>query len=94
MKLELELENGKYTIIRHDDASVEVRRYGEPWRNLTGDKLFGAMLDMIIEHQERIEAIRKETKMLVDNYDFVRKERLMTKMKCEIGAIYDDYYQR
>jgi hypothetical protein len=77
--MKLELENGKYTIIRHDDGGMECLRYGEPWRELNGDKLFGAMLDMIIEHQERIKAIRKETKMLVDNYDFVRKERLMKK---------------
>jgi len=73
--MKLELENGKYTIIRHDDASVEVRRYGEPWRNLTGDKLFGAMLDMIIAQQRHIEDIRQTAKNLTDNYNLIRKDR-------------------
>jgi len=38
------LEEGKY-IIECDGGSVKALRYGEPWRDLTGDKLIGALLD-------------------------------------------------
>lgn len=42
-------EGGKYTVIEHDDGSMEALRYGEPWRDLTGDKLIGAMLAALEE---------------------------------------------
>ena len=37
------LEEGKY-IIECDGGSVKALRYGELWRDLTGDKLIGALL--------------------------------------------------
>ena len=39
--------DGKYTIIFHDSGSMEALRYGEPWRDLTGDGLVLAMLQEI-----------------------------------------------
>lgn len=38
------LEDGKYTI-ECCGGSMKALRYGEPWRDLTGDKLIGALLD-------------------------------------------------
>lgn len=35
----LSFANGKYTLIEHLDGRLEALRYGEPWRDLTGDKL-------------------------------------------------------
>lgn len=43
----LKLEDGKYEIRRHDNGSMDALRHGEPWRDLTGDKLIGAMFDEI-----------------------------------------------
>jgi hypothetical protein len=31
--------DGKYTLRRHADARMEALRYGEPWRELSGDNL-------------------------------------------------------
>ena len=39
------LEGGKYEIIDHEDGRLEARRYGEPWRDLTGDKLVHSLFD-------------------------------------------------
>lgn len=44
---EITLENGKYTLIRHEDGRMEALRYGEKWRDLTGDKLIAALIDAI-----------------------------------------------
>jgi len=54
----LELENGKYTIIRSDDyTKFEALRYGESWQNLTGNKLMHSMVDLIQEQSERIKIL-------------------------------------
>lgn len=42
--IKLILEGGKYTLIQHDDGRMECLRYGEPWRDLTGDHLVAALL--------------------------------------------------
>ena len=42
----LKLEDGKYEIRRHDDGHMDALRHGEPWRDLTGDKLVGALFDV------------------------------------------------
>ncbi len=40
------LEEGKY-MIECTDGKMQALRYGEPWRDLTGDKLIGALLNEI-----------------------------------------------
>jgi len=42
------LEDGKYTVLR-DDGCLRALRNGEPWRDLTGEKLVGALCDRIDE---------------------------------------------
>lgn len=49
MSSALILEDGKYAVLRHDDGSMEALRNGEPWRDLTGDKLVGALCSRIDE---------------------------------------------
>lgn len=39
----LNLEDGKYTVISHRGI-IKAERYREPWRDLTGDKLIGALV--------------------------------------------------
>lgn len=41
------LEQGKYTIEHIDGVGLQVRRHGEPWRDLTGDKLVLALVQRI-----------------------------------------------
>jgi len=50
----INLDNGKYIVIIHDNYTMEALRYGEPWRNLTGDNLIYYMFQRIIDLEERI----------------------------------------
>lgn len=43
MIFELPLEEGKYTVL-YDNGKIEILRYGEPWRNETGDGFLHALL--------------------------------------------------
>ena len=49
---EIRLENGKYTLIS-DRGILKALRYGEPWRDLTGDKMISSMFS-------EIESLRQE----------------------------------
>ncbi len=47
------LEDGKYTLIHHKKhGGITVLRYGETWRNETGDKLILSMFQKIRELEE------------------------------------------
>lgn len=39
-----EFEGGKYTVVRKEGGSLRALRHGDPWRDLTGDKLVASML--------------------------------------------------
>ena len=47
-------DDGKYKIIQHKDWSLTAERYGEHWRELTGDKLILALLDKIVALQDDV----------------------------------------
>jgi len=36
--MRIDLEDGKYTYLLDDIGGQQALRYGEPWRDLTGDK--------------------------------------------------------
>lgn len=58
---QIDLCDGKYSIAKTDGAgALSAFRYGEPWRDLTGDKLVGAMFDEIVALRELIAAPRCE----------------------------------
>lgn len=44
-----ESPDGKYRVQRDDSGYMAAFRYGEPWRDLTGDNLVGVLLDRIDE---------------------------------------------
>lgn len=48
----IQLDNGKYTVIHNDGLNLHALRYGEAWRDLTGDGLVLAMA-------QEIEALRE-----------------------------------
>ena len=47
--LNIDVADAKYTVIQHRDGRVEAMRYGELWRDLTGDNLVLAMAQEIQE---------------------------------------------
>lgn len=46
--MKVSLEGGKYEVT-YDLGIIRATRHGEPWRDLTGDKLVGALVDRIEE---------------------------------------------
>lgn len=58
---EIELENGKYTIILEDGGEVHAYRYGDWWRELTGDNLVMALVYEVEELREKVEELREKT---------------------------------
>jgi hypothetical protein len=58
----LSLENGKY-IIESEGGFCVAKRYGDAWRDLTGDKLFGAMMSEVErlekQHTEDVALLRE-----------------------------------
>jgi len=51
METRIEIEDGKYAVVHDNGADLRALRYGEPWRDLTGDGLVLAMA-------QEIEALR------------------------------------
>jgi hypothetical protein len=56
MRLEATVAEGKYTIISENGVGTHALRYGEPWRDLTGDGMVLAMLQEIVELRAMITA--------------------------------------
>lgn len=55
----LDFEDGKYTMIS-DRGKMSSLRYGEPWRDHTGDHLLGCMFSKIQEQAAEIESLRDD----------------------------------
>ena len=60
----IEVCGGKYTIIFYPDGKMEALRYGEAWRDLTGDGMVLAMMHEIQDLKEKIQ--RMEDQQLDD----------------------------
>lgn len=61
-------DDGKYTVNVDERMNVLALRYKEPWRDLTGDKLVGAMLATIEEMQSLLRAVQDTRgKHYIDN---------------------------
>ena len=57
MKQEITLENGKYThVFDNTTGEQTVLRYGEPWRDETGDGFILVMAQEIFELREKLYA--------------------------------------
>lgn len=55
--LDISLDNGKYTLPLDDSGRLIALRYGEPWRDLVGDKLVLALA-------QEVEKLRIELNLL------------------------------
>lgn len=50
----IELAEGKYTVLYDSDTgAIETLRYGEPWRDHVGDHLVGALVERILELENK-----------------------------------------
>jgi hypothetical protein len=58
-RLKVSVDNGKYTVIMAQNGSMKCLRYGEEWRDLTGD-------GMVLALAQEIEALRKAGNNLRD----------------------------
>ena len=55
--------DGKYTVIYDfDTGQSECLRYGEPWRDLCGDKIVLALFDTIVELRTKVEQLEHAIK--------------------------------
>lgn len=54
----MKFDNGKYEIKRNTDGNLICLRYGEPWRDLTGDNLIYYMQARITELEWQIKGLK------------------------------------
>lgn len=56
----IDLEDGKYTLLLHSDGRLEALRYGEPWRDLCGDKLVLCLVQRVQALESKVEDLHNE----------------------------------
>lgn len=67
--LEITVGDGKYTVVQTPDGRLAARRNGEPWRDLTGDKLVLCLaqeLDLTRVRLDTFESVNAELKKEID----------------------------
>lgn len=47
--IQLDLDDGKYRVLYDGDGGLRALRYGEPWRELTGDNLVFSLVYRVVE---------------------------------------------
>lgn len=67
----IKLYDGKYEVLHSSKANepfvFKALRYGEEWRNLTGDNLILAMFHKIQELEEKITELKEDNEILKSN---------------------------
>lgn len=88
---QLDICDGKYTvIIDMQTGQAECLRYGEKWRDLTGDKMVLAMFDTIVdvrgqcdELQTAYDAAHSELRRMTDQLAACRAVANTTRTQCD-----------
>ena len=62
------LADGKYTVT-HQSGFINAQRYGEPWRDMTGDNLMFYMVMRILDLEQRITDMQYEYSMRESHND-------------------------
>lgn len=86
----VDLCGGKFTYIRQDEPfKHEALRYGEPWRDFTGDKFIYAMGDEIERLRAEVERLTKERDEAVQhNKDWFEAQKLVdASLRAEIERL-------
>ena len=58
--LEITVGDGKYTVVQTPDGRLVCRRNGEPWRDLTGDKLVLCLAQELDAARAEIRALHQD----------------------------------
>ena len=58
--MKVEIEGGKYTYVFEPGGGSQVLRHGQPWRDVTGDKLIYCMAAEIEELRGKLEKVKLE----------------------------------
>jgi hypothetical protein len=67
--LQRSFDNGKYTVI-NNNGLLSALRYGDPWRDLTGDNLVAAMLHEVdILHKVNTELLEALQAVMTEHED-------------------------
>lgn len=80
MTTQITLEDGKYTLIV-GCGTLQALRHGEPWRDLTGDKLVGALADTLLEQQENNRAAAKMLEEVVESWASLKAAILSARVR-------------
>lgn len=62
----------KYTVIFHDSGKMEALRYGEDWRDLTGDGMVLAMLQDYHFLREQSDLADQQIECLMNEVEYLR----------------------
>lgn len=57
--MNIDLENGKYSVRQKRNGKLVAYRYGEPWKDLTGDNLVYAMAVEIEQLREKLNRLKR-----------------------------------
>lgn len=86
----IELENGKYTVIHDNGCNFHALRYGEQWRDLTGDGLVLAMTQRIEDLEDHIRKTDYELDKLSEAQNRYMKAEAESERLRQIIADIDD----
>lgn len=56
--------DGKYTVIQAPTGTTRVLRYGEEWRDVTGDNVIGGLAWELQEARDRIKRLEEDSQRL------------------------------
>lgn len=85
-KTEITLEDGKYTVAHEDGVNLRALRYGQPWRDLTGDGLVLAMAQEIESLRLAMEFEREQAKHRLNEVYAQRNALAVAFAKAAIAA--------
>lgn len=71
---QLELEQGKYIIVNYVDGSTHIFRYGEQWRDVTGDNVIFFLVAMIEDQRTLLENVVTDLETTITTITDVHKE--------------------
>ena len=70
--------DGKYTVIQAPTGTTRVLRYGEEWRDVTGDNVIGGLAWELQEARDRIKRLEEAGDDLYANCDLSRWDSTAT----------------
>lgn len=75
--------DAKYTLLQKADGALSANRHGEPWRDLTGDKMIGALAVELEETRDVLYKLAGETYgyQVGDEPDVYANEALLIEMR-------------